>query len=41
MPENNNFGAAVGQSQQLMQTFDVPRGAALAKSLSGIARQSN
>jgi hypothetical protein len=39
--ESDNFGAAVGQSQQLMLTFDVPRGAALAKSLSGLLCQSN
>lgn len=37
----NNFGAVVGQSQQLMQTFDFPRGAARAKSLSGLTCQSN
>jgi len=37
----NNFGATVGQSRQLMQTCGVPRGAAVAKSLSGLVRQSN
>jgi len=37
----SKFGASVGQLQQLMQNFDFPRGAALAKSLSGLTRQSN
>lgn len=36
-----NFGAPIGQSQQLMHTVDLLRGAALAKSLSGGPRQSN
>jgi len=39
--ECNNFGAAVGQSQQLMQTFGISRGTALTKLLSGLTRQSN
>ncbi len=41
MTESSNFGALIGQSQQLMHTFDLPYGAALAKSLSGPTRQSN
>jgi hypothetical protein len=36
----NNTGAHVGQSQQLMDTFDRHCGAALAKCLSTLARQS-
>jgi len=35
------LGAAAGQSQQLMQTFDLLSGAALAKLLSRLMRQSN
>ena len=38
--ESDNSGAAVGQSQQFMQAFDTRRGAAIAKSLSGLTRQS-
>jgi len=37
----NNFGGALGQSQQLVQTLDFHRGATLAKSLSPLTRQSN
>lgn len=39
--ERKNFGAEVGQPQQLVQTTGRHRGAAAAKSLSGLARQSN
>lgn len=41
MIESNNFGAPIGQSQQLMYTVDLPYGAAIAKLLSGRPRQSN
>lgn len=37
----NNIGAHIGTSQQLMDTFDRPSGAALAKGMSALARQSN
>ena len=37
---SNNFGAAAGQSQQLVQTFNVRSGAAPAKPLSALACQS-
>jgi hypothetical protein len=41
MVRRNNFGAPASQSQQLTQAFDFPRGVAIAKSLSGLTRQSN
>ena len=37
----DNAGAAIGQWQQVMHNFDLPRGAAIAKSLWGCRRQSN
>lgn len=41
MCQSKNFGAPIGQSQQLMFTVDPPCGAAIAKLLSGGPRQSN
>lgn len=38
--ESNNFGAAIGQSQQLVPSTGESRGAAPAKSLPGLKRQS-
>jgi hypothetical protein len=41
MTESSNFGAPIGQSQQLMYIVDLTCGAASAKLLSGGPRQSN
>ncbi len=40
MSKSSDFGAPIGRSQQLMQTFDLLCGVALAKLLSGGPRQS-
>jgi hypothetical protein len=41
MRRSKNFGAPVGQSQQLVHSFVLPCGATLAKSLLCLTRQSN
>jgi hypothetical protein len=41
MRQSNNFGAPIGQSQQLVHTFVFPCGVTLAKSLLWLTRQIN